>query len=146
MRHIAPSRRIYLNWAALLIAIVLVAPFVHALWSALHGDGALGGLGDEARLNAVGNVLMFGAIIAAVLIDDMLRFAQPNRACLVALAACLLALGTGCAVLAIGLLIDPDRGARLAIMIVAGPIIAIACGCGAMLCLKRAFPEDTLRH
>jgi hypothetical protein len=146
MRNITPSRRIHLNWAALLLATAMVTAFVHALWTALSGGGPTGGQRDEARLIAISNVLMSGAIIAAVLIGDILRFGQPNRASLIALATCLLALGTGSAVFAIGLLLDPDHAARLAVMIVAGPVIGIACGCGAMLCLKRAFPEDTRRQ
>jgi hypothetical protein len=145
MRHITPSRRIHLNWSALLIATVLVVPFARALWNALHGIGAMDRQSDAARLTANGDVLIFGAIIAAVLIGDILRFGRPNRAFLLALAACLMVLGTGSAVFAAGLLLDPDRASGLGTMTIAGPILAIACGSGARLCLKRAFPEDTRR-
>ena len=34
---------------------------------------------------------------------------------------------------------------QLGSLTVAGPLLALACGCGARLCLKKAFPEDISR-
>jgi hypothetical protein len=73
-----------LNWTALLAAILLVAPFVRALWQATQA-------GETAWLPANSDVLLFGAVVAAVLIGDSL----------LALATCLAAIGIGSAVFAV---------------------------------------------
>ena len=92
------------NWNALLASILLVAPFLRALWQAMQAA-------DGTWLPANGDLLLFGAVIAAVLIGDSLRHGRPTRAFLLALAACLAAIGTGSAVFAIGLQFDA-RGRR----------------------------------
>jgi H+/Cl- antiporter ClcA len=90
-------------------------------------------------------VLLFGAPIAAILIGDSLRFGRPTRAFLLALAACLAAVGTASAVFAIGLQFDPAHARQLGTLAVAGPCLTLACGFGARLCLKKAFPDDSGR-
>src|SRR5262249_47671151 len=76
----APQRHAKaLNWTALLTAILLVAPFVRALWQMLQA-------GETTWLPANGDALLFGAVIAAVLIGDSLRFGRPSRAFLLILA------------------------------------------------------------
>ena len=127
-----------LNWTALLAAILLVAPFVRALWLALQAA-------EAAWLPANGDVLLSGALIAAVLIGDSLRFGRPTRAFLLTLAACLMMVGTGCAVFAIGLQMDNAAARRLDGFAVAGPLLALACAYGTRLCLKRAFPDEISR-
>lgn len=126
------------NGAARSTTILLVGPFVRALWQAMHAD-------DAARLAADGDVPLFGAIVAAVLIGDSLRFGRPTRAFLLTLAACLAAVGTGSAVFAIGLQFDIEEARQLGSLTIAGPLLALACAYGARLCLKRAFPEETRR-
>jgi len=126
------------NWTALLTAILLVAPFMRALWQVLCAD-------DSAELAANGDMLLFGAVIAAVLIGDSLRFGRPTRAFLLTLAACLAAIGTASAVFAIGVQFDAEEARRLGSLTVAGPLLALACAGGARLCLKKAFPEDARR-
>jgi hypothetical protein len=126
------------NWTALLTAILLVAPFVRTLWQVLRAD-------DTAGLAANGDVLLLGAVIAAVLIGDSLHFGRPTRAFLLTLAACLAAIGTGSAVLAIGVQFDVEEARQLGSLTIAGPLLALACACGARLCLKKAFPDDISR-
>ena len=138
MLPVRPPQPTAPNWTALLTAILLVAPFVRALWQVLRAD-------DSAGLAANGDVLLFGAVIAAVLIGDSLRFGRPTRAFLLMLAACLMMVGTGCAVFAIGLQLDNAAARQLDGLAVAGPLLALACACGARLCLKRAFPDDISR-
>jgi hypothetical protein len=130
----APQPRT-LNWTALLIAILMVAPFVRALWRVLQADAATG-------LAANGDLLLSGALIAAVLIGDSLRFGRPTRAFLIALAACLAAIGIGSAVFAVGLQFQFAQARALGALTIAGPLLALACGFGARLCLLRAFPDD----
>jgi hypothetical protein len=127
-----------LNWTALLSAILLVAPFVRALWQVLQA-------GETTWLPANGDLLLFGAVIAAVLIGDSLRFGRPKRAFLLALAACLAAIGIGSAVFAVGVQFDIRQARALSDLAVAGLILACACAFGARLCLVRAFPEDPRR-
>jgi hypothetical protein len=127
-----------LNWTAMLTAILLVAPFVRALWQVVRADSGAG-------LAANGDVLLFGAVIAAVLIGDSIRFGRPTRAFLLTLAACLAAIGTGSAVFAIGVQFDVAEARALGDLTIAGPLLALACAFGARLCLKRAFPEDIRR-
>jgi peptidoglycan/LPS O-acetylase OafA/YrhL len=122
------------NWIALLTAILLVAPFVRALWQVLQAD--------DTGLAANGDVLLFGAVIAAVLIGDSLRFGRPTRAFLLTLAGCLAAIGTGSAVFAIGVQFDVEEARQLGSLTIAGPLLALACAGGARLCLKKAFPDD----
>jgi len=126
------------NWTALLTAILLVAPFLRALWQAMQAA-------DGTWLSANGDLLLFGAIIAAVLIGDSLRFGRPTRTFLLTLTACLAAVGLGSAVFAIGLQFDLAHARQLGSLTVAGPLLALACGCGARLCLKKAFPDDISR-
>jgi peptidoglycan/LPS O-acetylase OafA/YrhL len=126
------------NWTALLSAILLVAPFVRALWQAMQAT-------DGTWLRANGDLLLFGAIIGAVLIGDSLRGGRPTRAFLLALAACLAAIGTGSAVFAIGVQFDVAEAREIGSLTVAGPLLALACAFGARLCLKRAFPQDIRR-
>jgi len=126
------------NWVALLTAVLLVAPFVRALWQVIQGAG-------RPWLVANGDLLLFGAIIAAVLIGDCLRGGRPTRAFLLALAACLAAVGTGSAVFTIGVQFDVAEARELGSLTVTGPCLALACAFGARLCLKRAFPDDTSR-
>jgi hypothetical protein len=126
------------NWVALLTAVLLVAPFVRALWLAMQAT-------DGTWLAANGDLLLFGAVIAAVLIGDSLRGGRPTRAFLLALAACLAAVGIGSAVFAIGLQFELEQARQLGNLTIAGPLLALACAFGARLCLKRAFPEDTRR-
>ena len=123
------------NWIALLTAILLVAPFVRALWQVLRAD-------EGAGLAANGNVLLFGAVIAAVLIGDSLHFGRPTRGFLLILAACLAAIGTGSAVFAIGVQFEAAEARQLGALAAAAPLLALACGVGAHVCLKRAFPDD----
>jgi hypothetical protein len=138
MLPVRPPQPTAPNWTALLTAILLVAPFVRALWQVLRAD-------DSAGLAANGDVLLFGAVIAAVLIGDSLHFGRPTRAFLLALAACLAAIGTASAVFAIGIQFDVAVARQLGSLTIAGPLLALACAFGARLCLKRAFPEDTRR-
>jgi hypothetical protein len=126
------------NWKALLASILLVAPFLRALWQAMQAS-------DGTWLTANGDVLLFGAIIAAVLIGDNLRFGRPARSFLLILAACLAAIGTASAVFAIGVQFDAAQARQLGSLTAAGPLLTLACGFGARLCLKRAFPEDVSR-
>ena len=126
------------NWIALLTAVLLVAPFVRALWQAMQADAGAG-------FAANGDVLLFGAIIAAVLIGDSLRFGRPPRSFLLVLATCLAAIGTASAVFAIGLQFDASLARHLGSLTVAGPFLALACAYGARLCLKRAFPDEIRR-
>lgn len=126
------------NWIALLASILLVAPFLRALWLAMQAA-------DGTWLPANGDLLLSGAVIAAVLIGDSLRHGRPTRRFLLALAACLAAIGTGSAVFAIGVQFDVAEARELASLTVAGPLLALACAFGARLCLRRAFPEDSRR-
>jgi hypothetical protein len=135
----APQRQAKaLNWTALLTAMLLVAPFVRALWQALQA-------GETTWLPANGDVLLFGAVIAAVLIGDSLRFGRPTRAFLLTLAACLAAIGIGSAVFAVGVQFDIRQARVLGDLTVAGPLLACACAFGARLCLQKAFPENPRR-
>ena len=134
----APHRT-SLNWTTLLTAILLVAPFLRALWEAMQAA-------EGTWLAANGDLLLFGAPIAAILISDSLRFGRPTRAFLLTLAACLAAVGTASAVFAIGLQFDLAHARQLASFGFAGPFLAFACGFGARLCLKQAFPEDDGRQ
>ena len=126
------------NWTALLTAVLLVAPFVRALWQVMQA-------GEATWLPANGDVLLFGAVIACVLIGDSLRFGQPPRSFLLVLAACLATIGTASAVFAIGVQFDAAQARQLGTLAVAGPLLTLACGFGARLCLKRAFPDDVSR-
>lgn len=126
------------NWIALLTAVLLVAPFLRALWQAMQAA-------DATWLAANGDLLLFGAIIAAVLIGDSLRFGRPTRAFLLTLATCLVAVGIGSAVFAVGLQFELGQARQLDSLTIAGPLLALACGCGARLCLKKAFPDDISR-
>ena len=126
------------NWIALLASILLVAPFLRALWQVLRAD-------DGAGLAANGDVLLFGAVIAAVLIGDSLRFGRPTRGFLLILAACLAAIGTGSAVFAIGVQFEAAAARQLGALAAAAPLVALACAIGARVCLKRAFPDDSGR-
>ena len=74
------------NWKALLASILLVAPFLRALWLTMQAA-------DATWLPANGDLLLFGAVIAAVLTDDSLRYGRPTRGFLLALAGCLAAIG-----------------------------------------------------
>jgi len=127
-----------LNWTALFTAVLLVAPFLRALWRAMRA-------GDATWLAANGDLPLFGAIIAAVLIGDSLRCERPTRAFLLTLAACLAAVGIGSAVFAIGLQSELEQARQLGSLTVAGPLLALACAYGARLCLKKAFPDDISR-
>lgn len=118
------------------MAILLVAPFLRALWQSLQPDAAIGLASD-------GDVLLFGAIIAGVFIGDSLRFGRPTRGFLVALAACLALIGLGSIVFAIGIQFDQEQARRLANIAAAGPLLAMACAYGTCACLKRAFPVET---
>ena len=124
-----------LNWTALLTAFLLVTPFVHALWQTMQAA-------ETTWLPANGDVLLFGAVIAGVLIGDSLRCGRPPRAFLLTLAACLAAVGTASAVFAIGLQFDIAHARQLGNLTVVGPFLAVACGFGARICLKQAFPDD----
>ena len=126
------------NWIALLTAVLLVAPFLRALWEAMQAA-------EGTWLAANGDLLLFGAPIAAILIGESLRFGRPNRAFLLALAASLAAVGTASAVFTIGLQFDMAYARQLGNLTLAGPFLAFACGFGARLCLKRAFPDDSGR-
>lgn len=88
-----------LNVRALLASILLVAPFLRALRQAMQAA-------DTTWLPANGDLLLSGAVIAAVLIGDSLRSGRPTRAFLLALAGCLAAIGLACAVFAISLQFD----------------------------------------
>jgi len=135
----APQRHAKaLNWTALLTAILLVAPFVRALWQMLQAS-------ETTWLPANGDALLFGAVIAGVLIGDSLRFGRPSRAFLLTLAACLTAIGVGSAVFAVGVQFDLRQARALADLTIEGPLLAGACGFGARLCLQRAFPEQPRR-
>jgi hypothetical protein len=127
-----------LNWTALVTAILLVAPFLRALWLAMQAA-------ETTWLAANGDMLLFGAIIAAVLIGDSLRFGRPSRAFLLMLAFCLAAVGLASVVFAVGLQFDAAHARQLGDLTLAGPLLALACGCGARLCLKKAFPDDISR-
>ena len=126
------------NWIALLASILLVAPFPRALWQAMQAA-------DGTWLPANGDLLLFGAVIAAVLIGDSLHHGRPTRRFLLALAACLAAIGVCSAVFAVGLQLQVAPEHRLEDLTVAGPLIALACAVGAHVCLKRAFPDDSGR-
>ncbi|HYR67125.1 MAG TPA: hypothetical protein VEP47_13385 [Reyranella sp.] len=126
------------NWKALLGSILLVAPFLRALWQAMQ-------TADATWLPANGDLLLSGAVIAAVMITDSLRFGRPTRAFLLALAGCLAAIGLGSAVFAIGLQFDIRQGRVLDNFTIAGPLLALACAYGARHCLKLAFPDDARR-
>jgi len=128
-----------LNWTALLTAILLVAPFLRALWEAMQAS-------EGTWLAANGDALLFGAAIAAILIGDSLRFGRPNRSFLLALAACLVTVGTASAVFTIGLQFDIAHAQQLGNLVLAEPFLAVACGFGARVCLKQAFPEDDGRQ
>jgi len=127
-----------LNVTALLASILLVAPFLRALWQILQGA-------DGAWLPANGDVLLFGAIIAAVLIGDSLRHGRPTRVFLLVLAASLAAIGLGSAVFAIGLQFDVRQARLLDSLTLSGPLLAFGCAYGARHCLKLAFADERAR-
>ena len=123
------------NWKALLASILLVAPFLRALWQTMQAA-------DATWLPANGDLLLFGAVIAAVLISDSLRHGRPTRAFLLALAGCLAAIGVGSAVFAIGLQFDIRQAHMLGSLTTSSPLLALACAYGARHCLKLAFPDE----
>jgi len=127
-----------LNWTALLASVLLVAPFLRALWQVLQGE-------DGTWLPANGDLLLFGAVIAAVLISDSLRHGRPTRAFLLALAGCLAAIGIGSAVFAVGLQFDIRQAQMLGSLTTSSPLLAFACAYGTRHCLKCAFPDDARR-
>ena len=127
-----------LNWKALLASILLVAPFLRALWQTIQAA-------DATWLPANGDLLLFGAVIAAVLISDSLRHGRPTRAFLLALAGCLAAIGIGSAVFAVGLQFDIRQAQMLGSLTTSSPLLAFACAYGSRHCLKRAFPDDARR-
>jgi drug/metabolite transporter (DMT)-like permease len=126
------------NWVALLTAVMLVAPFLRALWQAMQA-------GATTWLPANGDVLLFGAVIAAVLIGDSLRHGRPTRSFLLALAVCLAAIGVCIAVFAVGLQFQVAEARQLGALAVVAPLVALACAVGTRVCLKRAFPDDSRR-
>jgi hypothetical protein len=126
------------NWKALLASILLVAPFLRALWQTMQAA-------DATWLPANGDLVLFGAVIAAVLTSDSLRYGRPTRAFLIALAGCLAAIGVGSAVFAIGLQFDIRQAQALASLTTTSPLLALACAYGTRHCLKRAFPDDSRR-
>ena len=108
-----------LNLTALLASILLVAPFLRALWQTMQGA-------DAAWLPANGDLLLFGAVIAAVLISDSLRHGRPTRAFLLAVAGCLAAIGVGSVVFAIGLQFDIRQAQALGGLTTSSPLLALA--------------------